>query len=95
MPRKTIAVAEFKANCLAFLENLGKEGLILTWRGRAIAKVTPIARANNNEFIGSMKGKIAVHGDIYSTRIRWDAESGQTLGGRQPKQKSPPKDISG
>ena len=71
--RKTVSVTEFKSNCMAFLENLSEEGLVPTKRGRPIAKVTPIARANNDEFIGSMKGKVEIHGDIYSTRIRPDA----------------------
>ncbi len=84
---KTISVTEFKAKCLALLENLDKAGIVLTKRGQAIAKVTPIARASNEQFIGSMKGKIEIQGDIYSTGVHWDAESGHAHGGRRPGRK--------
>ena len=71
---RTISVTEFKAKCLQIFDHLGAEGIVVEKRGKPVAKVTPI-RTNNSEWIGSMKGKIEIHGDIMSTGIKWDAES--------------------
>ena len=71
---RTISATEFKAKCLSIFDNLGPEGIVVQKRGKPVAKVTPI-RSAKNDWIGSMKGKIKVHGDIMSTGIKWDAES--------------------
>ncbi len=72
---KVLTATEFKAKCLRVLENLGPNGVIVTKRGTPIAKVTPISARNNAKLIGSMKGKVIVKGNIFSTGIKWDAES--------------------
>jgi prevent-host-death family protein len=72
---KTIAASEFKAKCLKILERLDAPGLIITKRGRPIAKVTPIQLEDNLKLVGSMKGKIKIKGDLFSTGIRWNAQS--------------------
>jgi prevent-host-death family protein len=72
---RTIAASEFKAKCLRILERLEPHGLIITKRGRPIAKVTPIPLENNLKLVGSMKGKIKIKGDILSTGINWNAQS--------------------
>ena len=71
---RTISATEFKAKCLQIFDHLDAEGIVVEKRGKPIAKVTPI-RENNSDWIGSMKGKIKIHGDIMSTGIKWDAES--------------------
>jgi antitoxin (DNA-binding transcriptional repressor) of toxin-antitoxin stability system len=72
---KIMTATEFKAKCLKLLDNLDPKGITLTKRGRPIAKVTPIPATNNAKLIGSLKGKVAIKGDIFSTGIKWDAES--------------------
>jgi len=72
---KTIAASEFKAKCLKILERLDPSGLIITKRGRPIAKVTPIPIEDNLKLVGSMKGKIKIKGDLFSTNIKWNAQS--------------------
>ena len=72
---KTIPATEFKAKCLAILDDLDPNGVVVTKHGRPIAKVVPINPGGNERFIGSMKGKIQIHGDIFTTGINWDAES--------------------
>lgn len=72
---KTLSASEFKAKCLRLLEDLDSQGIIVTKRGRPIAKVTPIRTRNIEKFFGCMKGKITGKGDIFSTGIKWDAES--------------------
>jgi antitoxin (DNA-binding transcriptional repressor) of toxin-antitoxin stability system len=64
----------FKRKCLALLDNLDPEGILITKHGRAVARVIP-ASSDCAELIGSMKGKIRVRGRIHSTGIRWGAHS--------------------
>jgi prevent-host-death family protein len=71
---KEIAAAKFKEHCLALLDEVGDEGLIITKRGKPVAKLIPI-RAESASLIGSLKAKIRIKGDISSTGIAWDAES--------------------
>ena len=69
-----ISASKFKEQCLALLDELDSEGLVITKRGKPVAKVIPI-HASCSDLIGSMKGKIIVKGDIFSTGVKWDAES--------------------
>jgi prevent-host-death family protein len=64
----------FKQQCLSILDNLNPEGILITKRGRPVARVIP-ASSDCAELIGSMKGKIRIRGKILSTGIRWDAQS--------------------
>ncbi|MGH9453783.1 MAG: type II toxin-antitoxin system Phd/YefM family antitoxin [Terriglobia bacterium] len=70
-----VSATEFKATCLKMLEELGPQGVIVTKRGRPIAKVTPVAAVDNSGLIGCLKGKIKITGDIFSTGRRWNAQS--------------------
>jgi prevent-host-death family protein len=72
---KTLNATEFKAKCLKILEHLGPEGMVITKRGRPVARIVPITSASNAETIGSLKGKILVKGDLFSTGVKWRAES--------------------
>ena len=69
-----INASKFKEQCLSLLDDLGAEGLVITKRGRPVAKVIPIGSSCVG-LIGSMKGKLTVKGDILSTGIEWKAES--------------------
>lgn len=68
-------ISDFKAKCLKEIENLPEEGITLTKRGIAIAKVVPIKPTNMMRYYGCMKGKMKILGDIFSTGEKWDAES--------------------
>ena len=69
---KKIGAAQFKEQCLALLDTLTVEGLIITKHGKPVARLVPYPLASA-DLIGSLRGKIEVHGDILSTSIRWDA----------------------
>ncbi len=69
-----INATTFKQQCLSLLDALDSEGLVITKRGKAVAKVIPIG-SGCAALIGSMKGKLKIKGRILSTGIRWDAES--------------------
>ncbi len=62
----------FKEKCLAVLDGLEPEGLLITKRGKPVARLIPEVGACA-ELIGSMKGKIRIVGDIFSTGEQWDA----------------------
>lgn len=71
---KTIGVTEFKQRCLALLDRLGPDGLVITKHGRPVARVIPV-ESESSSLIGRFAGQIEIKGDIESTGIAWDAES--------------------
>jgi prevent-host-death family protein len=71
---KQIAAAKFKEQCLALLDEVDDEGIVITKRGRPVAKLIPI-RAESATLIGSLKTKIQIKADILSTGTNWNAQS--------------------
>ncbi len=72
---KSIPASKFKAQCLALLDNLDEEGIIVTKRGKPVAQVTPV-RPDPRELIGSIPDLIVDDNDpLFSTGLRWEAES--------------------
>lgn len=88
MKEKVIPAAEFKAKCLRILDELEPQGILITKRGKAIARVLPATTVDNKSLIGSMKGKIQIKGDIFSTGVSWNAESGYPRRGRGVRRRS-------
>ncbi len=74
-PSKTVNASEFKAKCLEILDHLRPEGMVITKRGRPVARIVPVTAASNAETIGSMKGKIVIKGNLFSTGVKWRAQS--------------------
>ncbi len=74
MSPKTIGAAQFKEKCLAILDEVGPEGIVVTKHGKPVAKLIPI-EADSADLIGSLKDEIEVKGDVLSTGVRWNAES--------------------
>jgi len=71
---KSVPTAQFKEQCLALLDQIGPDGIIITKHGKPVAKLVPI-HTDTAKLIGSFKGKIKIKGDILSTGVKWDAES--------------------
>lgn len=67
-----IGAAKFKEQCLALLDKLDAQGLVITKHGRPVARVIPYPD-NPGALIGCLKGKISVDGDLFSTGLSWDA----------------------
>jgi len=67
---KRMSASRFKEQCLAVLENLDPDRVLITKHGKAVAKVLP-ASSDCADLIGSMKGKIKIHGNILSTGFKW------------------------
>lgn len=72
---KTVEAQVLKESCTTLLDELDEQGVLITRGGEPIAKLLPIRHVPGAELIGSMKGKIEIHGDIFSTGETWDAES--------------------
>jgi prevent-host-death family protein len=71
---KRIGAAQFKEQCLALLDRLTPEGLVITKHGKPVARVTPYALPSG-DLIGKLKEKIEIRGDILSTGCDWDADA--------------------
>ena len=71
---KTIGAAKFKEQCLALLDNLDQDGLVVTKRGKPVARLLPFER-QHAELIGSLRRKVEIQGDILSTGADWDADA--------------------
>jgi prevent-host-death family protein len=71
---KKIAAAKFKEQCLALLDRVDPDGIVITKHGKPVAKLIPFS-ADSSRLIGSLSGKVTIKGQILSTRVRWDAES--------------------
>ena len=74
MTMKIMAAAKFKEQCLALLDEVDPEGILVTKRGRPVAKLIPVERGGK-ALLGCLKGKIKVKGAILSTGIRWRANA--------------------
>ena len=72
MTMKTIAAGKFKAQCLALLDRLDPEGIVVTKHGKPVATVRPVDRSSAG-LIGSLRAKIKVKGDLSTTGLKWNA----------------------
>lgn len=73
---KTIGAAKFKEQCLALLDSLDPEGIVVTKHGKPVARVVPYPRSTT-ALIGCLRGRIEVRGDLLSTGVVWDAGDAQ------------------
>ena len=62
---KTMAAAKFKEQCLAVLDSVEPDGIIITKHGKPVAKLVPI-EAESAALIGKLRGRIRIKGDISS-----------------------------
>jgi prevent-host-death family protein len=56
---ETISASKFKEQCLALLDSVGPEGIVITKRGKPVAKLLPMPHDPSN-LIGAWKGKVIV-----------------------------------
>ncbi len=71
---KIIGAAKFKESCLSLLDTVDANGLIITKNGKPVAKLIPYQH-DQLKYIGKFKSKIKIKGDLFSTDIKWNAES--------------------
>ena len=65
---RRISASKFKEQCLSLLDDLGEEGIVITKRGKPVAKEIPIGSGCAG-LSGSMKGKLKIKGDLLSTGV--------------------------
>jgi prevent-host-death family protein len=65
---KEIAISEFKAKCLALLDQVQKtkKPIRVTRFGKPVAVVVPFSPASPSGWMGSLKDSIEILGDIVS-----------------------------
>jgi len=73
MSMKQMPAARFKEQCLKLLDRVDADGIVITKRGRPVAKLIPIG-AEAASLIGAFRGRIKVKGPILSTGLRWNAQ---------------------
>ena len=74
---RVIGATEFKAKCLALLDEIDEQGgtITVTKRGRPVATVSAAKRPAFKSSAGILAGKIKITGDIvnFDTSELWDA----------------------
>ena len=76
-----ISAGEFKARCLKLMDEVARthEPVIITKRGKPVAKMVPVENEEKPELFGYMAGTATIHGDIIGPiEVEWEAmdESG-------------------
>jgi len=74
--KRQIAASEFKAKCLALLDEVeqSRKELVITKRGRPVARLLP-AEKEFPQIFGRMRGSVKYLGDVISpTGEKWDAD---------------------
>lgn len=71
---RTIAAAQFREECLAILDDVDPEGIVITKGGLPVARLIPVreSRGYPSRFIGALKGKGFILGDIESPVSDWE-----------------------
>ena len=75
MKNRVIAATEFKAKCLALLDEIDNHGgtITVTKRGRPVATVSAAKKPAWRSPKDILKGKLKITGDIVDTTELWDA----------------------
>jgi prevent-host-death family protein len=73
---RIIKASEFKAKCLALLDEVERTGdtLVITKKGKPVAQVVPHTPAKKRDLFGLYKGRLEIVGDIISPiDVEWEA----------------------
>ena len=76
---KTMGAGAFKTHCLALLDEVQERGeeIVVTKRGKPVARVGPVEREKPESIFGFLKGKARVVGDIVAPIVEpweWDED---------------------
>lgn len=70
-----LTVSAFRAQCFTLMDNLPTSGIVITRRGRPIARLIPI-KQSPVELIGSCRSiRIDPKDALFSAGLNWDAAS--------------------
>lgn len=72
-----IPAGKFKARCLQIMDEVEETGreVVITKRGRPVARLVPVAAAPAQEVLGCMRGTVTVVGDLVAPLEEvWEAD---------------------
>jgi prevent-host-death family protein len=74
MAERTISASAFKAKCLGLLDEVAETGetIVVTKRGRPVARLTPVAEPPS--LLGSVTFNVSEEELIYAPLDEWDVE---------------------
>lgn len=75
---KRVPLAEFKAHCSRYVEEVGDEEIVITKHGKAVARLSPAEPSGSLwDLRGILEGELLAdpEDEMLSTGARWDAES--------------------
>ncbi|HVH44398.1 MAG TPA: type II toxin-antitoxin system Phd/YefM family antitoxin [Labilithrix sp.] len=89
---KSVAITDFKAHCLALLEDVARTGepLLITKRGKPLTRVVPSGELAGRYSQSSLAGTVTIQGDIVEPVLpasAWDAVRGEVLPSRKKRAK--------
>ncbi len=74
-----IPAAEFKAKCLKLMDEVAKthESIVITKRGKPVARLAPVDEETETDTFGYMAGSMEITGDIISPiKQEWSVLTG-------------------
>jgi len=79
MVMKKVTASEFKAKCLALMDEVAEKQtqILVTKRGKIVAKLVPADKPKPTKVVGSMKGTFEIvdpKDDLFSTGIEWEMD---------------------
>ena len=76
MKHRQVSATDFKATCLALLDEVNEGGgsVTITKRGKPVAILQPVAKAARKSLRGILEGELEIAGDIvhFSGADDWD-----------------------
>jgi prevent-host-death family protein len=74
---KRVLISEFKAKCIAVLREAQRTGepVLITRRGRPIARIEPFAEGQPRRRLGALRGRMRIKGDIVRVDTTQDWET--------------------
>jgi prevent-host-death family protein len=74
---KRVLISEFKAKCIAVLREAQRTGepVLITRRGRPIARIEPVAEGQPERRLGALRGRMRITGDIVRVDTTRDWET--------------------
>jgi antitoxin (DNA-binding transcriptional repressor) of toxin-antitoxin stability system len=71
---REISVSEFRQQCLALMDHLPPEGILITRHGTPVAQLVPVRRACG-DLIGTVPVLTSDPDDLFSTGEQWEADA--------------------
>lgn len=76
MDKNTVSTSELKARCAEIVGRVARTRapVILTKRGRPVARILPVEEGEGADLFGCIKGSIVICGDIVAPLdVEWEA----------------------